>query len=226
MEGIYNYCPIYDKVKNNNIECGDIIITLYGFGFIKNIYEPRLTDNGEYISSYIEYYNLASYSDQENYNELYSDVYIQSIGEERNNEYVILDKKFGLSLIKTLTKEEFYKITDIVLNKNNYYCDNELNDIDFIYMVLFHMHTYLNSIISNDIDNMINLSFGIKKCLKRVKNSSNRIVLLGNGQVWEAKRKKYKGLIGKRIRIINSREKNKKYKSVHWKLIKRLKEYE
>ena len=94
-------------------------------------------------------------------------------------------------------------------------------------MFLYHLYTYLNSLITDDIDKMILLSFGIEKVLKKHKNNGFRDVLLGNGQVWRLKKRKAKGSLRKNIistnrNIDKNQSRKKKIKTVHYTVIERL----
>ena len=93
-------------------------------------------------------------------------------------------------------------------------------------MILYRLYTYFNSLITDDMDKMILLSFGIKKVLKKHKNNGFRDVLLGNGQVWRLKKRKIKGMQRKRIAANNRRIANegsntykKKIKTVKYSIV-------
>lgn len=147
-----------------------------------------------------------------------------------DEDFVVITKELFEMILFYILEEMFSKIYEIV-SYHEEYDDNQFHDKYRVYMLLYCIYTYLSSIVSDGMDEMILLSYRIKKVLKRDKNKGFRDVLLGNSQVWRLKRKKEKGFYGRQIRRRNKKTESlkKKYreKSVSYYPIKRLdKEYE
>ena len=214
---IYKMCPIYNQIISREAQIGDYILTYNSVGVVIDEYYDKFDDGEEFC--YIKFYNLlTSY----NLSPIQYRDYSCSL-RKNNNEYVVITKELFDIIINNISDIEFKKIYDIVHIKN----EDDDEELYYIYMMLYRLHTYLNATITDEMDKMILLSFGIKKVLKKHKNNGLRDVLLGNGQVWQLKKRKAKGMLRRNIITTNNgitrnSSYKKKIKTVHYTVIKRL----
>lgn len=200
FEDKYMMCPIFEHIINRKPIVGDFILTCWGRGIVQQINEP----NEEYDIKTFEVKWLWGYSnDSESYNDSSTQLITDS------DSYVIITKELFEMIFYHIPKKMVEKINEIMYI-HQIYDDNPFHGKYTLYMLLYRIYTYLNSIISDDMDRMILLSSGIKKVLKKHKNNGFRDVLLGNGQVWRLKKKKKKGFWGRQIH-----HRNKKYEALH-----------
>jgi hypothetical protein len=216
-------CPIFRHIISRKPKIGDYIVTLHSIGVIIDI-----TDKVVKNKTCLRYYNIITNWDVNKticYRDFSNEIILE---DEYDITFVIITKELGDLITNTFSNDEFTKIQQIVFKQDG---DNDSPTEYYIYMLLYRFHTYFNSIISDEVDKMILLSFGIKKVLKKHKNTGLRDVLLGNGQVWQLKKRKAKGILRRNIittnRGIDRNESfKKKIKTVHYTVIKRLYEYE
>lgn len=222
FEDKYMMCPIFKHIRNRKPVVGDFIITTYNVGIIQKINEK----NEEDIYSYETYDVLIirnEVSDRISYSDYTYRIY------DYESFCIITEELFDM-IHNHIPSNMLDKIVSIVNNKEEY-DDDPNHGLYSIYMLLYRIYTYLSSIISDEMDKMILLSSGIKKVLKKHKNNGLRDVLLGNGQIWQLKKKKKKGFWGRQIHHRNKKYEclhyNYREKSVSYHPIKRLdKEYE
>ena len=214
---IYKMCPIYNQIISREAQIGDYILTYNSVGVVIHEFYDKFDDGEEFC--YIKYHNLlTSY----NLSPIQYRDYSSSLRKD-NKEYVVITKELFDIIINNISDIEFKKIYDIVHTKN----EDDDEELYYIYMMLYRLHTYLNATVTDEMDKMILLSFGIKKVLKKHKNNGLRDVLLGNGQVWQLKKRKAKGMLRKNIITTNNgitrnSSYKKKIKTVHYTIIKRL----
>lgn len=219
----YKMCPIFNHIISRPPMIGDFIFTDYCLGVVIDIID-EYDDELDVHRKFFKYYSLYN-NDETNYTsfrDYSSHFYFDS------DNYVIITKELKDLIVNNISYKQFNKIIEIVLYQDD---NNDSPFKYFIYMMLYYIYTYLNSIVDDEIGKMILLSFGIKKVLKKHKNNGLRDVLLGNGQVWQLKRRKVKGTVGKRIAIVNrnlqlNKSDRKKNKTVHYTIIKRLDKHE
>ena len=222
-DDIYKMCPIFNHIISREPKIGDYIITLHSVGIVIDITNREVDGKTS-----VRYYNLLSNWDNTKvirYRDFSNEVCLE---DEYDTALYVISTELGELLINNLSNEIFCKIQNIVYDKDD--TNNSPNEY-YIYMLLYRLYTYLNSIVSDDMDKMILLSFGIKKVLKKHKNNGLRDVLLGNGQVWQLKKRKAKGMLRRNIITTNrgitrNESLKKKIKTVHYNVIKRLYEYE
>lgn len=211
----YKMCPVFNHIISREPMIGDYIITTYGIFIVQDlINEDSYDDNGTpYIGVSMCLFQIND--DYFRYSE--TSIYLNI----KSQNYIIISKELYELILEHIIHDNynfFNKIISIITDR-----DEELvSEKYIIYMMLYHFYTYINSIITDDMDKMILLSFGIKKILKKHKNNGFRDVLLGNGQIWRLKKKKIKGMRGRLIAKRNEKNKNYKLKSVHYNIVKRL----
>lgn len=208
----YKMCPIFNHIISRDPRPGDFMFTMYNMSVIQDVYVEHDDENDEDCDM-MKYYSLFRYGNSANYTDYTSDM------EYKYANYVLIDKELADIILKYVGKVALDKIYDIVVAKDT----DEDDEIYLIYMFLYRIYCYVNSLVTDEMDKMILLSFGIKKVLKKHKNKGMRDVLLGDGSIWRIKRKHMKGCYGKRMRTVNRRSNvTKKSKSVRYTLIKRL----
>ena len=212
----YKMCPVFKHIIGKEPHIGDYALTTYGLLIIQDVFD----EFDEYDNTTLR--KVRTY----NIYDMYA-IYRDSSYEERisyiNDSGIIISNELANILIKYIDYKSFHKISEIVISK----ADEHEEFKHVCYMFLYHLYTYLNSLITDDIDKMILLSFGIEKVLKKHKNNGFRDVLLGNGQVWRLKKRKAKGSLRKNIistnrNIDKNQSRKKKIKTVHYTVIERL----
>ena len=221
LDDKYKLCPAFNHLINRPPIIGDYVLSYEGLYIVQNIFEHY----DEYDDIYETYMSCYSIYHEEKYGHFYCD-YTTHLN-VNTSEYIILTKEMAQRIIDNISHKEYEKIIDVIVAK-----DDDIHDYDqiyFIYMILYRLYTYFNSLVTDDMDKMILLSFGIKKVLKKHKNNGFRDVLLGNGQVWRLKKRKIKGMQRKQIASNNRRIANegsntykKKIKTVKYSIVKRL----
>ena len=217
-EDKYKLCPAFNHIINRTPIVGDYILSYEGLYIVQELFDSEELDEGT-IETYIRCYNLF---DEKYRSQYYCDY--SSIFSIKSDTYLILDNEFAELIANNVNYNEFYKITDVIISQDRNYGDYP--QIYYIYMVLYRLYTYIKSLVTDDMDKMILLSFGVKKVLKKHKNNGFRDVLLGNGQVWRLHKEKKKGMLRKKIArrnryISDNKIPNKrKMKTVHYTIIK------
>lgn len=210
-----NTCEIYNHIISKKPNIGDYIITEYSYGIVC---DANYSDGVEYfvvLCAHEENRDAISY-----FTHGQRVIYIYP---NEGDSYCVITKELFNLLLKYVPHSIYNNIIK-VLNERMWQCgfrDYDTLEVDFIWLILFRIHNYLESIISDEVDRMILLSFGVKEVVKRFRNTSKRVIKLGNGQVWLADRVKKKGFCANQIRRRNKKA-LKKNKTVHYMLIERL----
>lgn len=207
FEDKYMMCPIFKHIINREPIVGDFVLTAWSKGIVQEVHEPETIVDEFGAHEVRKHYDVKWIHGYSSECRPYYDTNTELTNDY--DDFVIITKELFNLILNHIPENIFYKMHEI-MGVHELYDDNPYHEKYRVYMLLYRIYTYLNSIISDDMDRMILLSSGIKKVLKKHKNNGFRDVLLGNGQVWRLKKKKKKGFWGRQIH-----HRNKKYEALH-----------